>query len=212
MTTGCGPGDGVSGAVLTGGASRRMGAAKPWLTVGGVPMAARVASALEQGGCDPVCFIGAAPGDVAVSRWATVPDEHPGEGPVGGVITALRAAGGDVVVAACDLPWIDAASVTALLAADSERRAAVVSAVAGGRHVPLALWRAASLPRLDRWFADGGRSWSGALAAARAGTADVGASAPVDVELAPAVAVDVDTPDDLAEVRHRPGDVGPPAR
>ena len=37
-----------------------------------------------------------------------VDDRWPGEGPLGGVLTALLDVDGDVVVAACDLPDLDA--------------------------------------------------------------------------------------------------------
>ena len=46
------------------------------------------------------------------------PDDHPGDGPLGGILTALRRASSPVVVvAACDLPWLDGDSVAAVVAA-----------------------------------------------------------------------------------------------
>ena len=57
--------------------------------------------------------------------YLVVEDRWPGEGPLGGVITALMEAGGDVVVAACDLPDLDAATVRSVRdapGADGARR------------------------------------------------------------------------------------------
>ena len=48
----------TTGAVLCGGASRRMGTDKALVEVDGVPMAERVAGALHAGGCAPVVFVG----------------------------------------------------------------------------------------------------------------------------------------------------------
>ena len=66
------------GAVLTGGASRRMGRPKADIEVDGVAMAARVADAMVAAGALDVARIG-----------DEVADHHPGEGPLGGVLTAL---------------------------------------------------------------------------------------------------------------------------
>ena len=75
-------------------------------------------------------------------------DLHPGEGPVGGVLTALAAVGGDdVLVAACDLPDLDAATVAAMLAAAARNPGAEVVAAETERLEPLlAWWPATSTP------------------------------------------------------------------
>ena len=56
----------VAGAVLVGGASRRMGRPKALIEVDGSPMVVRVAAALSAGGCAPVRLIGG---------LATLPDD-----------------------------------------------------------------------------------------------------------------------------------------
>jgi molybdopterin-guanine dinucleotide biosynthesis protein A len=48
----------VAGAVLVGGASRRMGRTKALIDVDGSPMVMRVATALGTAGCTPVRLIG----------------------------------------------------------------------------------------------------------------------------------------------------------
>ena len=46
------------GAVLCGGASRRMGTDKAFIEIDGVPMARRVASALADAGCESIYAVG----------------------------------------------------------------------------------------------------------------------------------------------------------
>jgi molybdenum cofactor guanylyltransferase len=174
-----------------------MGRAKAWLVVDGVPMAVHVASVLQMAGCRPVRFVGAAPpADIAARIGVdieTVADREPGEGPLGGVLTALRSCDADVVVAACDLPSIGPDDVRAVLQADPARQAGVVVAVADGHHVPLALWRRSALPAMTEIFVSGARSWRAALDAIDR----------VEVPLSGVRAFDVDTPADLRSVRRR---------
>ena len=60
----------VTGAVLCGGASRRMGRDKALIAVDGVLMAERVAQALTVGGCGEVVFVGGNAEALAVAgRW-----------------------------------------------------------------------------------------------------------------------------------------------
>lgn len=167
-----------SGAVLTGGASTRMGADK------GLLLAHVAVDALRAAGIDDVVTIGGAAGTVA--------DGFPGEGPLGGVITALRCSSSDVVVVlACDLPLVDGPTVEALLA--GLRPEDDAAAPAGE---PLcAAYRRSCLPVLERLFDDGERSPLRALAALRVAEVTV----PDPTRLA-----DADTPDVLGTLT-RPG-------
>lgn len=151
----------VAGVVLTGGASRRMGRDKALIDIAGEPLAARVAAALAGAGLAPVTCVG---GDLVALRQrglVAVADGHPGEGPLGGVLTALaRHPAGGVVVAACDLvaPTVDAVR-RLLLAGDQAPDAGVVVPVVAGRCQWLhALWRPSAAPGLTAAFAAGERS------------------------------------------------------
>jgi molybdenum cofactor guanylyltransferase len=130
-----------AGAVLTGGHSSRMGRDKATLTIDGVPMAARVADALHSAGAEPVLAVGGDRAALEAFGLAWVADRYPGEGPLGGIMSAFGAVGheGVVAVVATDLPALGASVVQALVAA---LRAHDV-AVAGGEHPePLcAVWR-----------------------------------------------------------------------
>lgn len=156
-----------SGAVLAGGRSSRMGRDKALLPVGGVPMASIAKGALEVAGAAEVLSVG---GDVAALGalgFRAVPDEHPGEGPLAGILTALGNAVTDVVVVlACDLPWAAPSAVATVLAALGDADAAVP--VVDGRWEPLhAAYRRAVLPALRRAFEGGERAPRQALAAVR---------------------------------------------
>jgi molybdenum cofactor guanylyltransferase len=148
-----------------------MGRPKAMVQAGGVPMAKLVSDALAAGGCAPVVVIGDDGSGVEDLGLRVVPDLWPGQGPLGGIITALRAVGGDVIVAACDLPDLDAATVAAVLVAGEHRPGGidgpggveVAVAVDERGHAALARWNVSVLSRLDDLFARGERSLKGAL-------------------------------------------------
>jgi molybdopterin-guanine dinucleotide biosynthesis protein A len=112
----------VVGVVLSGGRSRRMGTDKALIDLGGRYMVQDAVTALTDVGVNEVLLIGGANSwpeealtavtSMAAVPVATVDDLYPGEGPLGGVLTAFRAleAGRDasvIVVVPCDVPEPD---------------------------------------------------------------------------------------------------------
>jgi molybdopterin-guanine dinucleotide biosynthesis protein A len=158
----------TAGVVLAGGRSTRMGTDKAIVEVGGVAMAVRVADALRQAGCDPVWCQGGDTDALAGLGLTVRPDRDAGAGPLAAIAAALSGAADDgadaVVVSACDLAWLDAATVRSLLiAADLHPEAAVVVAAdAGGTHL-LGVWRVTSLTGLVDLLASGLRSYRTAV-------------------------------------------------
>lgn len=183
----------MAGAVLCGGASRRMGRDKALVTVDGVTMAARVASALSAAGCTPVVAIGGERPALAELGLHAVADRFPGEGPLGGVITALGhfPDASMVAVAACDLPHLSATTVAMLISALRESGAGVCAAVAVADRVqPLCgVWRQAALGALIERFDAGERRVLTVLDQVPVAT----------VEVPPGDLVNVNTPDDLRQ-------------
>lgn len=117
-----------AGAILCGGASTRMGRDKAFIEVDGVPMVLRVATALREAGCHPVFAVGGNQAALIELGIEFVADLHPGEGPVGGVLTALTAcATPGVVVVACDLPRLSADTIRSLVAASGAAPAIVAT-------------------------------------------------------------------------------------
>ena len=166
-----------SAIILCGGQSSRMGRDKALIQVGETTMVERVCAVLAAAGCDPVVLVG---GDRSRLTAATgreiVADTWPGEGPLGGVIDAVRWFAGlgaeAVVVAACDLPDLTVEAVHAVAGG-----AAATFAVAERRHPSLARWPVGTVGQLEALFGVGVRSLHEALDALGASGVAVDAAA-----------------------------------
>jgi molybdopterin-guanine dinucleotide biosynthesis protein A len=150
------------GAVLAGGASRRMGRDKAFVEApDGRPLVLVAAEGLLAAGAGRVVVVGGDEAAVGALGLAWTPDLHPGEGPLGGIVTALRDAPADpVVVVACDMPGFTEEVPTALVAAlDRAPDADVALAAVGERLQPLtAAWRRSAIPVLEAAFSLGERA------------------------------------------------------
>jgi molybdenum cofactor guanylyltransferase len=150
-------------AMLAGGASRRMGQDKALLDVDldGEPMGARVlVSSILAGATEALAVGGNAPA-LREQGWTFIADRWPGEGPLGGLITALeRAAHPIVVVLGCDHPDVDPVEITSLVTAlvANEAVEAVVPTCEGQPHVMHSAWRTRCVPQLLSAFNVGERS------------------------------------------------------
>jgi molybdopterin-guanine dinucleotide biosynthesis protein A len=188
----------VTGAVLVGGASSRIGSDKAHLPIGGVPGAVRVARLLD-GLFAEVLLVGGDPPAEAAGR--RVPD---GPGPVAalrGLVAALAASTTPwLFVAATDLPLLTPDLVLAIVAWPEAD--AVVPRTQRGPHPLCSLYRVeAVLPVARRNLAHGSltlRSLLDEVATAWLGPDDVAIVDPDGVALS-----NVNTPDDLAQVERR---------
>jgi molybdopterin-guanine dinucleotide biosynthesis protein A len=144
-----------------------MGRDKATMLVDGVPMAVRVANALAAGGCQQVVAIGGDRQRLVDAGLVVVADRFPGEGPLGGIVTALATAPeetGIVFVASCDLPRLTGAAVHLVLDALLDDDTAEVAFAVGHRDQPLcSAWRPVALPALEHLFATGERRARAAL-------------------------------------------------
>lgn len=143
---------GVTGVVLAGGGSTRMGTSKAALAIAGEPLVRRVVRRLE-GALARVIVVGPPELGPLVAGIELLPDDRPGVGPLGGIATALRAAGDDhVFVVACDMPFVAPALVAALARAalrDSSVDALVLR-TARGREPLHAVYAPSCLPVIAR--------------------------------------------------------------
>jgi molybdopterin-guanine dinucleotide biosynthesis protein A len=113
-------------AILIGGDSSRMGTDKATYEVDGLPMATRVARAAVEAGASEVLLIGGTQAKAKNLEGKWKKDAFPGEGPLGGVITALKAATHDnVVVLSCDMPFITSAVIGSLVNGLTDAQATV---------------------------------------------------------------------------------------
>lgn len=167
----------LSGVVLAGGASRRMGRDKALLLIDGEPMVARVARRIATL-CDDVVVASGDGRRLGQLLWPQVADRHPGAGPLAGIVAGLAAARHPLVaVVAGDMP--DASpEVLQLLAERWGGEPAIVPQFAG-RVEPLhAVYAASSGAAMAARLDAGLRSVQGALAALGAVVVDAAALDP----------------------------------
>ena len=177
-----------------------MGSHKPLLDVGGRPLVARV---LDAAGHRPALVVG--PGQGVPEGVRVVLERVPGGGPVAGLATAVETmtAAADaslpyaVVVLAADLPFVTSAHVDRLLAALDDADLAVTVDRDGRTNWLCAAWRLPALRgRLDEVGDAYGRSMRELASGIRTQSVDDPAE----------LALDVDTPADLARARDRARD------
>ena len=139
--------------MLAGGKSRRMGTDKALLEFGGTPL---IEVALERfSGFDEVFISAPDTGAYAFTGARAIPDESPGMGPLGGIISVLKAAGQELV---CFRP-VDAPLVPAglhiFLAEACACRDAAVPAFSGAPEPLLSCFSKKALPALEGLAARG---------------------------------------------------------
>jgi molybdopterin-guanine dinucleotide biosynthesis protein A len=179
-----------SGAVLTGGASTRMGEDKAFIEIRGRPLVRIAADALLAAGASDVHAIGGDVQRLGRLGLAAHPDRNPGAGPLDGLVQALHIAAHDVVVVlACDQPNIDAALVERLRSGVTSPYDAVVPVTDDVVQPLAAAYSRRAATALGAAFDEGERSPSRALDRLRWRALD---DVPSDALL------DLDDPDDLA--------------
>jgi molybdopterin-guanine dinucleotide biosynthesis protein A len=138
-----------SGAILAGGAGRRMGRDKALLIVDGETLLARTARVLGAVFAEVVCIGPPREG----CDLAALGDRRAGLGPLSGIATALAEARTEwVFVAACDMPLLEPAFIRELWRAPRRpSAAAAIVPLEGDRAHPLcAFWRAELAAAADR--------------------------------------------------------------
>jgi molybdenum cofactor guanylyltransferase len=180
----------VIGAVLAGGAGRRLGSvSKAAVLLRDRPLVSYPIAALASV-CDRVAVVCKPDTELpelsGTERW-----NEPAEPrhPLTGIVHALERAGAPVLVCAADMPFVTGDACRTLLAAASGGGPAVVAVSEGVLQPVLGLYAPAALDGLRRAPEDA------------ALTATVEALDPVRVALPPAIVRSVNTPEDLAEAK-----------
>lgn len=126
--------DGVTGVILAGGSSSRMGSNKALLEVDGSPIITRTYRTLA-GLFREVIIVTSSPGDYAFLPCRKVPDIYPGCGSIAGLHAALaHSSSAYSFVTACDMPFIDATIIRNLCGLCNGLDDAVVPSSGGGRN------------------------------------------------------------------------------
>ena len=165
-----------------------MGRDKALIDIGGEALVQRVARALEAAGAQRVVVVGGDRAAIEALGLDVVADRFPGEGPLGGVLTAMAESDAAVLaVLGTDLLDPDPDAIRAVLAALTSHDVAVP--VAGGRrHFHHAVWSRSAESRIDHAFRTGERAIKRAIRTLT--VAEVHG-------IAPTALADADTPDEL---------------
>ena len=145
----------VSGFVLAGGASSRMGRDKALLAYRGTSLLDHIASLVRRA-CGSAIIVGD-PARYSHLSYPVVPDFVSGCGPLAGVITALQVSNTEWnLVVACDMPALSLGVLRSLLDAAAQSRAHCVAATGpGGEGEPLcAVYHQDCLPILEQALRD----------------------------------------------------------
>ena len=143
----------ISGVVLAGGLSRRLGRDKAVEPIGGEPLISRVISRLSQVSDQTVVVVNDTE-RVSVlplpDSTKSVVDIYAGKGSLGGIFTGLSQADGDwAFVVSCDMPFLDTSLLLHMLSLRDGYD--VVVPVVDGRPEPThALYSKVCLPHIER--------------------------------------------------------------
>lgn len=158
------------GLLLAGGRSTRMQRDKAGIEYDGQPQLARAMALLAPLVVRAFVSVRADQRDDPQRRaYDCIVDALPDSGPIGGIHAALRAHPEAAwLVLACDLPFLDAATLQQLIAArDTGRIATAFRSSHDGKPEPLcAIWEPRSAAAVDAWLASGQRCPRGLLAQA----------------------------------------------
>jgi molybdopterin-guanine dinucleotide biosynthesis protein A len=188
----------LTGILLAGGDSSRMGVDKATLAVDGERLAARVARRLAEV-CDEVLV---ASGDGDRLGWLGLPqvaDVRPGVGPLGGLIAGLEAASNDLVaVVAVDMPFASG-RVLKLAAEAVGGHDAAVPVTDGGPEPLHAIYARRAAEPLRRCLASGTLGVRPALGVLS--VVYLGREAWGRIDASGAFAANVNAPEDLSSLR-----------
>jgi molybdenum cofactor guanylyltransferase len=152
----------VGGFVLAGGGSTRFGQDKALVQIRDVTLLVRLWSVLREA-TDSVTIIGSGE-KYARLGVECVPDRWPGEGPLGGIVTALLAAANQghrsewQLIVGCDMPFLTGEWLEYLVERARASNAEVVAPKSAHGLEPLcACWRVSAAKKLQRAFEAGVR-------------------------------------------------------
>ena len=139
----------VSGVLIAGGKSRRMGQDKRFLTVGGIGIFRRTLDVLKNTFAETIVVLAEPVDSLDAQGSKVVYDIVPNAGSLGGLYTGLMTASESRVFAvACDMPFLDAEVIRFM--ASFDRTADVVVAELEGRFQPMhAMYSQRCLPYLQ---------------------------------------------------------------
>jgi molybdenum cofactor guanylyltransferase len=175
--TGCKSEVGIAGYILVGGGSTRFGRDKALVEFDGQPMLARMMKLMR--GVTKNVKVVTAPDKYAEFGAQLVADRWPGQGPLGGIITALEDAAQSAMrpewnlIVSCDMPFLTQEWLAFLGERAAKSNAQVVFARSGTGPEPLcACWQTDAAAKLRSGFERGVRKVMEGIALLRAEVLD----------------------------------------
>jgi molybdenum cofactor guanylyltransferase len=158
----------ITAYIMAGGGSTRFGQDKACAALAGQPMLTRMCDLLSA--VTASIYIVAPPSRYEFATAPVIPDRWPGEGPLGGIITALLYTSEQEphttwnLIISCDLPFLTPEFLTYLRDfAQASSAQAIVPESAQGREPLCACWRTSSASQLQSAFESGMRRVNDAL-------------------------------------------------
>jgi len=158
----------VHGFVQAGGGSTRFGTDKALVKLCGETMLARTTKLVGKV-CDSVCIV-AAPEKYSLSPDVVLADRYPGDGPLGGIVTAISALptlaplAEWALILGCDLPFLTLDFLTFLRnQTDASFAQVIVPQSSGGPEPLCAVWHSTCLPVIQAAFDSGVRKVTEAM-------------------------------------------------
>ncbi|MHB8503777.1 MAG: molybdenum cofactor guanylyltransferase [Candidatus Acidiferrales bacterium] len=158
----------IAGFVLAGGGSTRFGRDKALVEFAGKPMLARMIELIRR--VTEKVTVVAAPGKYAEFGAAIVEDRWPGEGPLGGIVTALLHAKENEpacewnIIVSCDMPFLTTSWMNYLTERAAKSAAQVVLPHSAYGPEPLcAVWRSDARAAIQDQFEKGVRKVTAAI-------------------------------------------------
>lgn len=156
------------GFLQAGGGSTRFGSDKALMRLGGKTMLQRTGELLA-GICADVTVV-APEGKYADTPWPVLADRWPGQGPLGGILTALATMPNSkeetawALIVSCDMPFLTREFLAFLTQRAAESRAQVVVPQSASGLEPLcACWQASTLTSVQTAFDSGVRKVAEAM-------------------------------------------------
>jgi molybdopterin-guanine dinucleotide biosynthesis protein A len=148
----------LAAALIAGGASSRFGSPKSDLEWKGSSLAAHLLGQMGKAGLKDLMYNASqAPRDLPAGV-RLLPDVQAGQGPLGGLATLLQASACPVLVAACDMPGLDAEAFASLAAGWAPGMRGLVAKGEDGWHPLLGIYDPCLLPEIEERLKRGRRA------------------------------------------------------
>lgn len=189
----------VEGFLLAGGASSRMGSPKAGLIVGDHPIAERVARTVAPL-VARLTVVTDWPDEVAFLHLPSIPDIHPGKGPLGGLHAALKSGTTSAIfLAAIDLPFLSADLIRELFSRHGPAPT-TVPRTDDGLHPLCAVFDREILPEVERRLQASRLSMRELVEHVGVQVVDLSSCRP---PIDPHVLANINTPEELSTARSR---------